>query len=68
MLNKIKGLFIEEKGQGMTEYGLILGLIAVGVIAVLITLGDEIKGVFSELVSKLPGSTEAPAATTDSSL
>jgi pilus assembly protein Flp/PilA len=52
MLNKIKGLFIEEKGQGMTEYGLILGLIAVGVIAVLITLGDEIKGVFDGLIGK----------------
>jgi pilus assembly protein Flp/PilA len=64
MLNKIKGLFIEEKGQGMTEYGLILGLIAVGVIAVLITLGDEISSVFSDLVSKLQGSTESTDTTT----
>ncbi|SFK04940.1 pilus assembly protein Flp/PilA [Halobacillus dabanensis] len=56
MVNKIKGLFIEEEGQGMTEYGLILGLIAVGVITVLITLGDQIKQVFTDLTSKLPTS------------
>ncbi|SET05991.1 pilus assembly protein Flp/PilA [Oceanobacillus limi] len=56
MLNKIKGLFVEEKGQGMTEYGLILGLIAVGVIAVLVTLGGEIKTVFQDLVGKLQSS------------
>ncbi|SET05918.1 pilus assembly protein Flp/PilA [Oceanobacillus limi] len=52
MLNKIKGLFVEEKGQGMTEYGLILGLIAVGVIAVLVTLGGEIKAVFEGITGK----------------
>lgn len=55
MLEMFKGLFVEEEGQGMTEYGLILGLIAVAVIGVLITLGDEINGVFNNLISKLPG-------------
>lgn len=60
MLNKLKGLFIEEEGQGMTEYGLILGLIAVVVIGVLITLGDEIAKVFTDLTSKLPTSTTTP--------
>ncbi|WP_077625155.1 Flp family type IVb pilin [Sediminibacillus massiliensis] len=55
MVNKIKGLFIEEEGQGMTEYGLILGLIAVGVIGILVTLGGEIKGVFENLTGRIPG-------------
>ncbi|WP_163970654.1 Flp family type IVb pilin [Oceanobacillus halotolerans] len=54
MLNKIKGLFIEEKGQGMTEYGLILGLIAVGVITALGFLGDNISDLFNGLKDKIP--------------
>ncbi|GGF28699.1 hypothetical protein GCM10010954_29720 [Halobacillus andaensis] len=58
MGNKFKGLFIEEEGQGMTEYGLILGLIAVGVIVVLTTLGEEIQGVFENLTGQLPGGGE----------
>ncbi|MFC3041557.1 Flp family type IVb pilin [Virgibacillus xinjiangensis] len=53
MLNKVKGLFVEEQGQGMTEYGLILGLIAVGVITVIATLGDQIVGVFTDITSKI---------------
>ncbi|WP_067728957.1 Flp family type IVb pilin [Oceanobacillus damuensis] len=55
MLNKIKGLFIEEKGQGMTEYGLILGLIAVAIIGVLGFLGGDLKGLFENLRKELPG-------------
>ncbi|MEC5422967.1 Flp family type IVb pilin [Virgibacillus sp. C22-A2] len=58
MLNKIKGLFIEEKGQGMTEYGLILGLIAVVVIVALTALGGEVNTIFEDIVNKFKG-TEA---------
>ncbi|WP_249870301.1 Flp family type IVb pilin [Oceanobacillus saliphilus] len=55
MLNKIKGLFIEEKGQGMTEYGLILGLIAVAAIAVIALLSDGVTDLFTDLKTKLSG-------------
>ncbi|WP_337017768.1 Flp family type IVb pilin [Oceanobacillus massiliensis] len=55
MLNKIKGLFIEEKGQGMTEYGLILGLIAVAVIVVLGLMGDQIGAIFTDVKDQLSG-------------
>jgi pilus assembly protein Flp/PilA len=47
MLNKFKGLFMEEEGQGMTEYGMILGLVAVGVIAALIALKGKIAALFN---------------------
>ncbi|MFC4023930.1 Flp family type IVb pilin [Oceanobacillus longus] len=57
MLNKIKGLFIEEKGQGMTEYGLILGLIAVAVIIALTALGGSVKGIFEDIVTDFGGKT-----------
>ncbi|MFD1707625.1 Flp family type IVb pilin [Siminovitchia sediminis] len=55
MLDKFKGLLIEEEGQGMTEYGLILGLIAVAVITVLTAMGTTLSGTFDGIVKKLPG-------------
>lgn len=45
----LKRLVREEKGQGMAEYGLILALVAVAVIAALVVLGptiaEKIQGV-----------------------
>lgn len=35
-----------EDGQGMVEYGLIIGLISVGVVAVLVTFGPKIVAYF----------------------
>lgn len=43
MMNKLKGLFLEEEGQGMTEYAIVLGVIAVGAVGVLVAFGDDIK-------------------------
>ena len=43
-----------EHGQGLVEYGLILVLIAVVVIAVLMILGPVIGNVFSRINSQLP--------------
>lgn len=50
MLEKLKGLFVEEEGQGMAEYGLILGLIAVVCIGAVVALGDQIMAVFDKVV------------------
>ena len=36
----------DENGQGMVEYGLILGLIAVVAIALIVVLGKRVKGTF----------------------
>jgi pilus assembly protein Flp/PilA len=51
MVNKLKGILIEEKGQGMTEYGLVLGLIAVAVVATLVLLRNEIINIFQDAVT-----------------
>jgi pilus assembly protein Flp/PilA len=48
MLNKLKGLVVEEQGQGMTEYGLVLGLIAVAAVGALALLRDEIVEMFTD--------------------
>ncbi|MBM7572613.1 Flp family type IVb pilin [Aquibacillus albus] len=53
MLNKFKALLLEEEGQGMTEYALVLGVIAIGVVAILITLGEEITAKFQDVVDMI---------------
>jgi pilus assembly protein Flp/PilA len=42
-----------EEGQTMTEYGVLLALIAVGVIAVLLILGNQIKNAFQSVSNAL---------------
>jgi len=47
---------VDEKGQGLVEYALILVLVAVIVVAVLLLLGPVVGNVFSEVtVGLLPG-------------
>ena len=55
MKAKMKALFTEEQGQGMTEYGLVLGIIAVAVIAALGLLRNEIIAMFNEVVTAVTG-------------
>lgn len=46
-----------QKGQGMTEYGLILALIAVVLIVVMTALGSGLQGKFAEICKAITGST-----------
>ncbi|RHW43169.1 Flp family type IVb pilin [Neobacillus notoginsengisoli] len=48
MMKKMKALLTEEQGQGMTEYGLVLGVIAIGVVGVLITFRGKIEELFTK--------------------
>lgn len=52
-MNAVKRFFKEEEGQGMTEYGLILGLVALVAVGALFTIGDEIGKFFNEVVTKI---------------
>ena len=52
---RLKSMMTSKKGQGMVEYGLIIGLIAVGVIALLTTMGDELKRLFQSVATSLTG-------------
>jgi pilus assembly protein Flp/PilA len=49
----IKDNYQRQDGQAMAEYGVILALIAVVVIAVLITLGGKIQGALQSVVNAL---------------
>ena len=42
-----------KKGQTLVEYALILAFISVVAIAVLISLGNQIKGVFTTITSQI---------------
>ena len=54
MLNILR----DENGQGMVEYGLILGLIAVAAIAALLILGPKIATLFENVSEELPAGTK----------
>ncbi|HHY40268.1 MAG TPA: Flp family type IVb pilin [Syntrophaceticus sp.] len=54
-MDLVKRFFRDEKGQGMAEYGLILALVAVAVIAVLGLLGDELVNIFNSVIDGLAG-------------
>ncbi len=45
----------DEDGQGMVEYALIIGLIAIVVIAALALLGPKIRDKFNEINTQLDG-------------
>ncbi len=44
----------DENGQGMVEYALIIGLIAIVVIAALVILGPRIRKMFEDTNKALP--------------
>ena len=48
MLKVMKNLVMEEKGQGMTEYGLVLGVIAVAVVGILVLMRGQITQLFQD--------------------
>ncbi|MGD9567373.1 MAG: Flp family type IVb pilin [Sedimentibacter sp.] len=44
----------EEDGQGMVEYGLIIGLVAMAIVVTLSSLGDAIsKQLYENTISKM---------------
>lgn len=53
MKEKLMGLIRDEKGQGMTEYGLIIALVAVVAIAGLTVLGDDLKAKFNDVAGEI---------------
>ncbi|MCM3666348.1 Flp family type IVb pilin [Mesobacillus subterraneus] len=64
MKAKMKALFTEEQGQGMTEYGLVLGVIAVAVVGLLVTLRGQIVTMFNNVVTAVTGATTGNTNTT----
>jgi pilus assembly protein Flp/PilA len=49
----LRGFFVNEEGQGLVEYGLILVLIMVVVVAVLTVFGGKVSDMYSSINSGL---------------
>ncbi|MGG1676384.1 Flp family type IVb pilin [Neobacillus sp. NRS-1170] len=58
MLKKIKNLVVQEEGQALTEYGLILALIVALAVGVFAAFGPKLTKVFEDIAdaisAKLP--------------
>ncbi|MDD2904055.1 MAG: Flp family type IVb pilin [Syntrophales bacterium] len=54
LLTKIKNLFYEEEGATAVEYGLLVALIAVAIIAAVTTLGLNLSAMFDNIAGKIP--------------
>ncbi|MEW5767515.1 MAG: Flp family type IVb pilin [bacterium] len=55
MMNIFKSFICDEEGQSMSEYGLIIGLIAVIVVIAFITLSPQIRPWISDAVTNRAG-------------
>ncbi len=55
MIEQMKKLMVEEEGQGMAEYGLILAGVAAVVVTAVWTLGENIEDVFNNIDFSNPG-------------
>lgn len=53
MLNKLKGLIREEEGQGLTEYGLVLGVIAVAAVGTIYLFRNEIISIYQQALDNV---------------
>jgi pilus assembly protein Flp/PilA len=54
-MNQFKRFIKEEEGQGMTEYGLILGVIAIGAIAAFGLFGDALVAKIDQVKTSIFG-------------
>jgi pilus assembly protein Flp/PilA len=57
MMSGFMAFLKDERGQASTEYGVIVGLIAIGIIVAVTALRDEIAGVFNRAGTALNGMT-----------
>lgn len=55
MTNFIKNFWKDEEGATAIEYGLIAGLIAVGIITAATALGTDLSTLFTNIGTKLSG-------------
>lgn len=59
MLNFLKDLYFDEKGQDIVEYSLLLVLIGAAALFVLTTMGQSITEIFSKINTKLESANQA---------
>lgn len=54
MFNKLRRFLRDEEGASSVEYGLIVGLIAIAIVAILVLIGPRLSTVYSKVYDSLP--------------
>ena len=52
-MKNLERLFADESGQGMTEYAILVGTLALGSILTLVAIGSRIKDVFTNVQTQM---------------
>ena len=52
-MDRLQTFLADESGQGMTEYAILIGTLALGAIVTLLTIGTRLKDVFSNVQTQL---------------
>jgi Flp pilus assembly pilin Flp len=58
MMNRMNALIRNEEGQGMTEYIIIVALIAIAAIGVITVFGQNLRNLFAMSANALSGATD----------
>ena len=53
LVKHLRSILKDESGQGLAEYGLILGLVAILCIAAVLFLSGQLKGILSNVGSSI---------------
>ena len=59
MMNRMKTLIRSEEGQGMTEYIIIVALIAIAAIGIISVFGQNLRALFATSANVLGGNNNA---------
>jgi Flp pilus assembly pilin Flp len=60
MMDMLRNLWLEDDGQDLAEYGLLLIVVAVGVILVITAFREQIKSAFDSATAALKTAPAAP--------
>jgi len=52
----------KQRGQGLTEYAIIVALVVIAIIGVAVTFGDDIRQMFDNSSSSAGATTNAPSS------
>ena len=60
-MEKFKALIVEEEGQSLVEYGLILGLVSVLLVGALTAMKGSLEGIFKSVQDQLDAASKGGA-------
>jgi pilus assembly protein Flp/PilA len=60
-MEKFKALIVEEEGQSLVEYGLILGLVSVLLVGALTAMKDSLNDIFGKVQTELTNAAKGTA-------